>query len=227
MSQLFIVATPIGNLADITLRALEILKSVDLIICEDTRRTKILLNHYQISKPLTSLHKFTEASRVKSIIEKLKTGKNLALVSDAGTPLIADPGIRLIKACIQEKIRLTVIPGPSALTTAAVISGLPTDMILFLGYLPKQDGKRKKLLEKVKRVTNTINATVIIYEAPHRLLRTLTTISQVFGDIDIVIAKELTKIHEEVKRDKLSTLLDEFSNQKPKGEFTIAFNLQK
>ncbi len=221
--RLFIVATPIGNLEDLSFRALQTLKSVDTIVCEDSRRTRILLNHYQIKKPLIPLHKFNEAATTPRLIQKLSGGQNLALVSDAGMPLLADPGHRLVQSCIQANIGVEVIPGPSAVTAALAISGLPTNIVLFLGYPPKKGGKRLKLMEEIKKTMGLLKPTVVLYEAPHRLLKTLEAINQTFGNIPIVVVRELTKIHEEIRREDITSALEHFRQTKPKGEFTLIF----
>ncbi len=227
---LYIVATPIGNLKDITLRALEILRDVDAIICEDTRRTGILLNHYQIKKPLLILNDYNEAKNLDSIIERLKSGEDLALVSDAGTPLISDPGYKLVRECIHQGIEVDSIPGPSSVITALTLSGLPPDKFLFLGYLPEKPGHRGELLQNLslhpwgaklnqKNTINLKNITIIIFISPHKLLKTLQEMNEVFGDIEIVLAKELTKIHQSVDKKKISEWLEDLKS--PKGEYVL------
>lgn len=225
MGTLFVVATPLGNLQDITLRALEVLKTVDLICAEDTRHTGILLKHYGIRKPLLSYQEYNETQRIPEILGRLKIGQNVALLSDAGTPTISDPGFKLVRECIKEKIKVETIPGPSAVTAALVISGLPTDKFFFLGYLPKKESHRKKLLNSLRKMIQIIKSTVIIFEAPHRLIKTLEELKEVFGDIDIVICRELTKIHEEIRREKISEAIKHFEQVKPLGELTLLFNL--
>ncbi len=215
---LYIIATPIGNLKDITLRALEILKEVDGIICEDTRRTSILLSHYQIKKPLIILNDFNETKMVNSIINKLKLGQNLALVSDAGTPLISDPGYKLVRECISQKIPVDSLPGTSSVITALTLSGLPPDKFMFLGYLPEKPGHRIKLLEKL-----TEKVTYIIFVAPHKLIRVLGEMQEIYGDIEVCLAHELTKIHQSVETKKLSKWLEDLKN--PKGEYVLLFRL--
>lgn len=230
MGTLYIVATPIGNLQDITIRAITILQSVDFIACEDTRKTGMLLK--SISSPNTpqrrqfiSYFENNELSRIPQIINALKNGNTVALVSDAGTPTISDPGFKLVRACIQEGIKVESIPGPSSVISALVVSGLPTDKFLFLGYLPRKPGHRQTQLTYLLDVLKVIKSTVIIFEAPHRLLQALSEIQSVFGDIEIVLARELTKIHEEVVKGKISELIVKFEH--PKGEFVILFNLGK
>ncbi len=240
MGILYIVSTPIGNLQDITLRAMRILMTVDVIACEDTRKTGILLGEIiqisnstntvnnSIRKPrLISYYEQNELHRIPEIISALKKDElKIALVSDAGTPMISDPGFKLVRECIKEGIKVEVIPGPSSVITGLTLSGLPTDKFLFLGYPPRKPGHRKKFLMDIASVINIIKATIILFEAPHKLLKTLDEIKAVFGDIDIVVARELTKIHEEVRREKISSLLVHFKKVIPKGEFVILFNLK-
>lgn len=214
---LFIVATPIGNLKDITYRAVEVLSDVDIIACEDTRHTKILLEHYQIKKPLISYYEYNKIKRTDTIIAYLKDGKNIALVSDAGTPGISDPGAGLIKKVLEEDLKVEVIPGPTAFIPALVASGLPTHKFIFEGFLPAKSGARKKHLERLKEEKRTL----IFYESPHRICRTLEDIKAVFGSRHIVIARELTKKFEEIIRAPADAVLEIFKNRKPKGEFII------
>jgi len=221
MGTLYLVSTPIGNLNDITLRALEILQNVDLIACEDTRHTGMLLTHFKIKKPLLSYHEHNELTRIPKIIQKLESGQDIALVSDAGTPTLSDPGFKLVKECIKKKIPVVAIPGPSAILTALVSSGKPTDKFLFAGYLPKKEKKRKSFLNLLASILQNLMITVIIFESPHRIRKTLENIKEVFGDIDIVVARELTKIHEEIRREKISSTIKHFHSHSPKGEFTI------
>jgi len=218
---LYIVATPIGNLADITLRAIDTLKSVDLIACEDTRHTKILLNHYNIKRPLVSYFEHNKIKRSKEIIALLKEGKDVALVSDAGTPGISDPGYRIIKDAIDSDINVVAIPGANAAITALSASGMPTDKFVFEGFLPNKRTARKKRLLSLKTETRTI----IIYESPHRLLASLEDIKETLGDIELVVSREITKKFEEIKRGKTADLIEHFSTNKPRGEFVLLFNL--
>lgn len=225
---LYIVATPIGNLKDITLRALETLKSVDSIICEDTRRTSLLLNHYQIKKPLLIINDFNEAHSIPQIIQRLLSGENLALVSDAGTPLISDPGYKLIRECIEQGIQIDSLPGPSSVITALTLSGLPPDKFLFLGYPPEKSGQRINWLESLKSLpSGKLNFTNIMFVAPHKLIKTLVDLQTVFGDIEVVLAKELTKIHQSVVKIKISEWLVDLNPPAggPKGEYILLFNL--
>jgi len=239
MGTLYIVSTPIGNLKDITLRAIKILQSVDAIACEDTRKTGLLLSRIlppsadgsnttnnPINKQrLISYYEQNELRRIPEIVNALKNGLNLALVSDAGTPTISDPGFKLVRECIREGIKVEPIPGPSSVITALVSSGLPTDKFLFLGYPPKKPGHRKKFFQSLTTTLHSVKVTHILFEAPHKLIRTLEEIRDVFGEIDIVICRELTKIHEEIRREKISSSIDHFSKTNPKGEFVVLFNL--
>ncbi len=228
MGNLYIVATPIGNLQDITLRAIEVLRQVDIIACEDTRKTGLLLQNIikGDKKPrLISYYEQNELLRIPEIISALKDGIDIALVSDAGTPTISDPGFKLIRECVREGIKVESIPGPSAVITSLVSSGLPTDKFLFLGYPPRKPGHRKSLFENVKAASLLIKSTIIFFEAPHKIIRTLEELKVTFGDIDIVIARELTKIHEEIRREKISESILHFSKVNSKGEFVILFNL--
>lgn len=221
--KLFLIATPIGNLADITLRAIETLKTVDLVLAEDTRRTGQLLKHFGIEKPLASFFEGNEERKIAEILAKLNSEQNIALVSDAGTPLISDPGFKLVRAAISTNIPVDSIPGPSAVLTGLTLSGLPTDKFLFLGYLPKSSGKRQRLLENLKRILEIQKLTIILFESPHRLVKTLMEIKNNFADIDIVICRELTKIYQEIRREKISDSIKHFQSKPPKGEFTLVF----
>lgn len=220
MGTLFIVATPIGNLSDITLRAIETLKQVDAIVCEDSRVTGLLLHHLEIKKEMTVIHDSNEENKMHEVIEHLEAGKNLALVSDAGTPLISDPGFKLVRQCIKQGITVIPIPGPDAITTALSASGLPTDRFLFLGFAPDSEAHKKKFFSNVLSFKST---TMVFFESPHKLLRCLDALFEVFGDIEIVIAREMTKIHEEFLRVKVSGAKSHFEKTKPKGEFVILF----
>ncbi|MBI3251885.1 MAG: 16S rRNA (cytidine(1402)-2'-O)-methyltransferase [Candidatus Omnitrophica bacterium] len=219
---LHLVATPIGNLGDITYRAVEILKSADLIACEDTRRSKILLDHYGIHKPLVSYHDFSERKKTPGLIAEIKNGKKVALISDAGTPGIADPGYRLVRAAIENGIKIEALPGPSAVLAALVVSGLPTDRFAFEGFLPVKSGAREKKLLSLKEEERT----VIFYESPHRLLKSLEAIRQTIGDTPLVIARELTKKFEEVFRGTALEALKYFSEKKILGEFVILIHVK-
>ena len=228
MGILYIVSTPIGNLEDITLRAKRILSEVKVIACEDTRKTGILLNQLSVHKPhLLSYYEENELKRIPQIIKLLKEDKNVALVSNAGTPTISDPGFKLVRACIKEGIKVESVPGASAILTALVASGLPADKFLYLGYLPKKAGKRQKLLKELTTIIYIIKATVVIFATPHRLIKELKDIRSVFGDIEIVLCRELTKIHEEIRREKISQAIAHFEKVKPKGEFTLLLCLER
>ena len=213
--KLYIVATPIGNLEDITLRALRILKEVDLIAAEDTRQTLKLLNHFEISKPLISYHRHNEDIKSNILIEKLKNGENIALVSDAGTPGICDPGEEVIKKAIEENIDVIPIPGACAFVNALIASGLNTKEFIFLGFLPLNKKLRKEKLEEI----NKSDKTIIIYEAPHKLKNTLIDLKEILKNRKIVLARELTKIHEEFIRKDIDELLENIDNLK--GEMIL------
>ncbi len=213
--KLYIVATPIGNLDDITLRALKILKEVNLIAAEDTRQTLKLLNHYDISKPLISYHRHNEDVKSDVLIEKLKNGENIAIVSDAGTPGICDPGEEVIKKAIEENIEVIPIPGPCAMITALIASGISTKEFVFLGFLPLNKKLRKQKLEEIQKSDKTI----ILYEAPHKMKATLLDLKNILLNRKIVLARELTKIHEEFIRKNIDELLNEIDNLK--GEMIL------
>ena len=213
--KLYIVATPIGNLEDITLRALRILKEVDLIAAEDTRQTLKLLNHFEISKPLISYHRHNEDIKSNILIDKLKNGENIALVSDAGTPGICDPGEEVIKKAIEENIEVIPIPGACAMINALIASGLNTSEFSFLGFLPLNKKLRKNKIEEIKQSEKTI----IIYEAPHKMKNTLEDLKEILENRNIVLARELTKIHEEFIRENIEELLKNINNMK--GEMIL------
>lgn len=213
--KLYLVATPIGNLEDITLRALNILKSVDLIAAEDTRNTLKLLNHFEIKKTLISYHRHNEEEKQNGLIEKLKEGKNIAIVSDAGTPGISDPGEVVVKKAIENQIEVIPIPGACAAINALIASGLDTKEFSFFGFLPLNKKLRKEKLDEIKNETKTL----IIYEAPHKLKDTLMDLKDIIDDRKIVLARELTKIHEEFIRDNIETLIEKSSSLK--GEMII------
>lgn len=213
---LYIVSTPIGNLEDITLRAIRTLKEVDTIAAEDTRHTKILLQKYEIKTPTLSFHSYSGTSKLTKIIDLLKEGKDVALVSDAGTPGISDPAYTLIKRALEEKIQVSPIPGASSLLAALVISGLPMDKFLYLGFLPLKKG-RQTLLKSLKEEPRTL----VIFESPHRILKTLKNLEEYLGDRDIAVCRELTKIYEEAVRAPISETIRHFEEKKPKGEFVL------
>ncbi|RKU21732.1 16S rRNA (cytidine(1402)-2'-O)-methyltransferase [Candidatus Poribacteria bacterium] len=214
---LYLVSTPIGNLEDITLRALRILKEVDLIAAEDTRQTRRLLTHYKIHTPLTSYFEGNQQMKGDKLIERLKSGETIALVSDAGTPIISDPGYPLLRRCIDAEIPIVPVPGASAVVTAASISGLPLHNFVFEGFLSPKSGKRKRQLG----VLADEERTLILFESPHRLRRCLEDAFEVMGERDIVVARELTKRFEEVFRGNVSEALEKFRDTEPRGEFTI------
>jgi len=213
---LYIVSTPIGNLEDITYRAVRTLKEVDFVAAEDTRHSQILLNKYEIKKPLLSFHAHSSHNKVDKIIDLLKEGKAVALISDAGTPGISDPAYALIQAAIANEIQIVPIPGASAVLSALVMSGKPMDKFFFLGFLPLKKG-RQTLLKSLAEEKRTL----IIYESPHRILRTLGDLQQYLGDRKIAICREITKIHEEVLRITISEAIEHFTSKKPKGEFVL------
>jgi 16S rRNA (cytidine1402-2'-O)-methyltransferase len=215
--RLYIVPTPIGNLEDITLRALRILKAVDLIAAEDTRHTQHLLTHFGIDKPLTSYHDHNEREKALALVQRIKNGASVALVSDAGTPAIADPGFRLVSAAIRAGIQIVPLPGASALATALSASGLPTDRFLFEGFLPAKKQERKSKLQELRDCT----ATLVFYEAPHRLNDTLGDMQQIIGERAIVIAREVSKVHEEFLRGTVSEVIHQLTGREIKGEITI------
>lgn len=214
---LYIVATPIGNLKDLSLRALEVLKSVDLIACEDTRHTKILLTHYDIKTPTTSFFQHNRFVKAEYILKLLQEGKDIALVSDAGSPGILDPGYNLINLAIQNKLELTFIPGAAAFVNALVLSGKPCHEFHFSGFLPNRTQARKNQLEKLKQ----LDCTLVFYESSHRILASLEDIIEVFGDKEIAVARELTKKFEEVLRASPKDIHAKLSMSKPRGEFVI------
>jgi 16S rRNA (cytidine1402-2'-O)-methyltransferase len=221
---LYVVATPIGNLEDITLRALRILREADLIACEDTRHTQKLLNHYEIRKKLVSYHEHNEIARSAELVEQMHRGAQVALVSDAGTPAISDPGMRLVSAAIAAGIQVIPIPGASALATAIAASGLPSESVWFLGFPPSRSGERKKRLRAIAEmhVSSEIPVpTLIFYEAPHRVAEMLQDCVTILGERQAVVARELTKIHEEFLRGTLSELAEQFRGREARGEMTI------
>ena len=214
---LYIVATPIGNLEDITLRALRVLKEVDLIAAEDTRHTRALLSRYDIHTPLTSYHEHNEPAKARDLAARLESGENVALVSDAGTPTISDPGYRLLQEALKAGIGVVPVPGPSALTAVLCASGLPTDRFVFEGFLPARPGERGGRLRSLAQETRTI----VFYEAPHRIKKTLTGLLEHFGDREAVVAREVTKAHEEFLRGRLSELVAELEPKEPRGEYAL------
>ena len=217
MSKLHIVPTPIGNLQDITYRAVEILSNVDLILAEDTRVSQKLLKHYNIKTKMVSYHMHNEHKITKDVIENLNKGVAIALISDAGTPGISDPGFLLIRSCIENNIQVECLPGATAFVPALVQSGIPTDRFLFEGFLPHKKGRTKKLTQLSKE-----EKTIILYESPHRLIKTLEDLCKYFGqETKASVSRELTKIHEETIHGTLKTIKDYYSNKTPKGEIVI------
>ena len=214
---LYIVATPIGNLEDITLRALRILKEVDLIAAEDTRHSRVLLDHYAIRTPLVSYHEHNEKSQAPRLVERIKNGESLALVSDAGTPAISDPGYRLVAEALRAGILVTPIPGAAAVISALSASGLPTDRFVFEGFLPAKKGERERRLESLCKESGTL----VFYEAPHRLKDSLAEMRRILGNRDIAVARELTKVHEEFLRGTIDQVAEMLADREVKGEVTI------
>lgn len=213
MGKLFVVATPIGNLEDITLRAIRILKEASLIACEDTRHSKILLDKYGIKTSLISYHQHSKLQKIDYLLQELKKGKNIALITDAGTPGISDPGQKLISEAINHKIKVLAIPGPSAIISALSVSGLNLHEFLYLGFLPKKKG-RKTLIEQLK----TEKRTIVFYESPYRIIKTLKELQEKLGDREVVVVRELTKKFEKIYRGKVNKIVKEIN---PKGEFVI------
>jgi 16S rRNA (cytidine1402-2'-O)-methyltransferase len=218
LAALFIVATPIGNLEDITYRAVRILKEADVIACEDTRQTQKLLDHYGIRKPLVSYHEHNEQARASELIERIRRGVTLALVTDAGTPLVSDPGYRIVRAAIDAGIPVVPIPGANAALTALSASGLPTDSFRFCGFLPPKSNQRRQVLERLRGET----ATLIFYEAPHRILESLDDIAATLGARDLAVGREMTKVHEEFIRGTPASVAAALTSRPVlKGEFTL------
>jgi len=217
---LYVVATPIGNLGDITLRALDVLKSVDLIAAEDTRHSGMLLKHLEIKKPLVSYHEHNEAMRTAQLVERLAADENVALITDAGTPALSDPGARLIRACIERGLPLTIIPGPSSILAALVGSGFSTERFYFGGFLPVKSGQREREL----RATAERGETTIFFESPYRLTKTLTVCTGVMPDRQLCVARELTKKFEEFRHGIASELLAHYEAHPPKGEIVLVIS---
>ena len=214
--RLYIIATPIGNLKDFTFRAVDILQEVDHIFAEDTRTSITLMKHYNITTNLDSYHEHNKIQKIPKIIKLLNEGKNIGLISDAGTPTISDPGYKLIRACIDEEINIIPIPGASAVTAALSASGLPSDSFFFFGFLPQKKGRKKKI-SFLKSLENTI----IIFESPHRLLKTLRELHDELGERPIIVARELTKLYEEIIRGNFNSVIEFFESKKVKGEIVI------
>ena len=237
MGILYIVATPIGNLDDITIRAIKTLFTANAVACEDTRKGAFLLRELRKrfghlvpdalpadQQPLFSYYEQNEKDRIPQIISGLKNDLSVAVISDAGTPTISDPGFKLVREAIREGIRVESIPGPTAAISALITSGLPTDKFLFLGYPPRKPGHRKDFFESIKESQEHVKATCILYEAPHKLIKTLEELAEVFGDMQIVIGRELTKIHEEIRRETIAQALEHFKKREPRGEIVILWH---
>lgn len=214
---LYIVATPIGNLEDMTLRALRVLKEVDVIAAEDTRHTRLMLSHFQIGTPLTSYHEHNERTKAQQLVARLDRGENIALVSDAGTPAISDPGYRLVRAAVNAGVSVVPVPGPSALAAAISAGGLPSDEFVFVGFLPAKKGQRRSKLQELRDQRRSI----VAYEAPHRVREALADIYDVLGDRALVLARELTKIHEEFLRGRVSEVIGQIAGREMRGEITL------
>ena len=214
---LYVVATPIGNLEDLTFRAKRVLEQADVIACEDTRHARILLTHYGIARPLVSYHEHNERERAATLVGRLRAGEDVALISDAGTPAVSDPGFPLIREAIASGCTVVVVPGPNAALAALTVAGLPTDRFVFLGFLPRRSGERRRALEALR----TVPWTLVIYEAPHRLTPVLRDLRAALGDRRLALARELTKRFEEVFRGTISEALTHFATQRPRGEFTL------
>ncbi len=226
LGKLYLVATPIGNLGDITLRAIEVLKSVDLVICEDTRHSAPLFKTYGIKTPRDSYHDFNKEKKTPKLIKLLLNGKHLALISDAGTPGIQDPAYYLVRKAIAQGIEITAIPGPTAIISALIISGLPTDRFVFEGFLPRKQGKRKKRIQELKQEVRTM----IFCESPQRIKRTLQEFLEFFGpERKMVVVRELTKMHEQIKRGSISEILSALNKGEiiPKGEIVVVVEGRK
>ncbi|SMD36164.1 16S rRNA (cytidine1402-2'-O)-methyltransferase [Reichenbachiella faecimaris] len=216
-ASLYLVPTPIGNLADITLRALEVLKTVDMILAEDTRTTGTLLKHYDIKSQLKSYHIFNEHKQIEKLIEEFKAGKTMALVSDAGTPAISDPGFLLVRECLKADVKLECLPGATAFVPALVASGLPSDRFVFEGFLPQKKGRQTRLQALVEE-----SRTMIFYESPHRLVKALKQFGEVLGfDRQASVSRELTKLYEETVNGSIQEIIDHFGDQKVKGEIVV------
>lgn len=220
---LYVISTPIGNLKDITLRAIDTLKTVDIIACEDTRHTKKLLSHYGITTSTTSYFEYNKIKKGRYLMQLLEEGRDIGLVSDSGTPGISDPGYNIISLAIEKDIHIVAIPGPCAFISALILSGMPTDNFLFCGFLSHKSSKRRRQLELLKGQPKTI----ILYESPHRLLKALQDMLDIFGDRDIFIARELTKVFEELLRLKVSGAIRHFTTSPPRGEFILVVKGEK
>ena len=223
MGKLYLVPTPIGNLEDMTLRAIKVLKEVDVVLAEDTRTSGKLLKHFEIDTPLQSHHMHNEHRQVEGLVQKMKEGATYALISDAGTPAISDPGFLLTRACVENDIEVECLPGATAFVPALVNSGLPNDRFVFEGFLPVKKGRQTRLLELAEETR-----TMVFYESPHKLLKTLTHFAEYFGeDRPVSVSRELTKLYEETVRGTVMEVLEHFNNKAPKGEFVIVVGGRK
>lgn len=217
MGKLYIVPTPVGNLEDMTFRAIKVLKEVDMILAEDTRTSSVLLKHYDIQKPLSSHHKFNEHQTAEAVAQKIKAGETIALISDAGTPAISDPGFMLTRACVEAGVEVECLPGATAFVPALVDSGLPNNRFCFEGFLPQKKGRQTRLKELAEE-----ERTIIIYESPFRVVKTLTQLAEVMGEArKVSVTREISKIHEETVRGTLAEVKQHFEEHEPKGEFVI------
>lgn len=217
MGKLFIVPTPVGNLEDMTFRAVRVLKEVDLILAEDTRTSSVLLKHFEIKKPMMSHHKFNEHKTIEGVVARLEAGENIALISDAGTPGISDPGFLVVRECVRHGIEVQCLPGATAFVPALVSSGLPNDRFCFEGFLPQKKGRMTRLLTLQSEVR-----TMIFYESPYRLVKTLTQFSEYFGaEREVAVCREISKLHEECVRGTLSEVIEHFKANEPRGEIVV------
>ena len=223
MAKLYVIPTPIGNLDDITIRAIKTLEFVDIILCEDTRRSQKLLSHLGIKSKLKSHHKFNEHKEVNNIVNKIKSGINIGVISDAGTPGISDPGFLLVRSCLNSNIDIECLPGPTALIPALIISGLPMEKFVFEGFLPTKKGRKTKLQN-----LSTETRTMIFFESPHKLTKTLIDFQNIFGsERNISVSREITKMYEHTLRGKIDDILEKLQNKKNKGEFVIVVDGKK
>jgi len=229
--ELYLIATPIGNLNDLTLRAIEILQSLDLILCEDTRVSGKLLEHIKtlsnkefIRPKLLAFHDHNEFKLLPQIIDFLKSGQKIGLISDAGTPLISDPGYKLVRSCLEQNIHVQALPGASSVLTALTLSGFPPDKFLFIGYLPRKSGQRKILIKNLN-ITPFAHTTIIAFESPYRLIASLQDLLETRGDLEVCVCRELTKMYEEVKRGKVSDVIAYFGKKSVKGEIVLLFQI--
>lgn len=220
MAKIYVVATPIGNLKDMTLRAIDVLKESELIICEDTRVSSRLLQHYGIKSKLESLNEFNEDEKSYELLNKINSLNNVSLISDAGTPLLSDPGYKFINRAFKKGHKVIPVPGASAVLSALVVSQMPTDKFTFLGFLPKSQTKQAKILSIYKN----LNHTIVFYESPHRIVKTLENLKTIFGNVNVSVSRELTKKFEEVQNKQISEILEKFKTKPPKGEFTVVLN---